>query len=154
MSDMISATIRQHIAATALGLTVVFHGTWARAADASPWDTDSQAGMRLIAGASTRAGVEIKLAPGWKTYWRYPGDSGVPPSFDFSESQNVKSIEVAWPAPHAFTDDSGTSIGYKGSVIFPLRIVRQDPRQPAVIRLKLAYAVCEKFCAPTDAKAE
>ncbi len=156
---MISRALRQPVTAVAFSLAVVCAVTSAQSAEVSPWDSDPRTAMRLIAGTphadgTFRAGVEVKLSPGWKTYWRYPGDSGVPPSFDFSESQNVKSIEVAWPAPHAFTDDSGTSIGYKGSVIFPLRIVRQDPRQPAVIRLKLAYAVCEKFCAPTDAKAE
>jgi DsbC/DsbD-like thiol-disulfide interchange protein len=133
----------------------------ARAADASPWDADSRAGMRLIAGnqahaadAPVRAGVELKLAPGWKTYWRYPGDSGVPPRFDFANSQNVKSLEVAWPAPHRFTDDSGASIGYKNSVIFPLRIVPQDPAKPVLLRLKLDYAVCEKLCVPAEGRAE
>jgi len=151
---MIAATLRQPIATIALGLTVVFHGTWARAADTSPWDADSQARMRLIAGSSMRAGVEIRLSPGWKTYWRYPGDSGVPPRFDFTGSQNVKSVEVAWPAPHAFTDDSGTSIGYKNGVIFPLRIVPDDPKRPVQIRLKLEYGVCEKYCALVNGAAE
>src|SRR5712671_4274365 len=143
---MIAATFRQQFTAMALGLAAAVHGTSALAADASPWDADVQAGMRLIAGTSMRAGVEIRLNPGWKTYWRYPGDSGVPPRFDFAGSQNVKSIEVAWPAPHAFTDDSGTSIGYKNSVIFPLRIAPEDPKRPVQIRVKLEYGVCEKYC--------
>ncbi len=66
--------------------------------------------MRLVAGSaggadrtSLRAGIELRLATGWKTYWRYPGDSGVPPRFDFSKSTNVKSVTVRWPAPHRFT---------------------------------------------------
>ena len=76
-----------------------------------------------------RAGVEIKLQPGWKTYWRYPGDSGVPPVFDFAASDNVKSATVLWPAPVRFADGGGNSIGYKGDVIFPLRIVPRDAGQ-------------------------
>src|SRR2546429_8793312 len=72
----------------------------ALAADASPWDGSDRAAVRLIAGAARteggatvyRAGVEIRLAPGWKTYWRYPGDSGIPPRFDFSKSRNVTSV--------------------------------------------------------------
>src|SRR4051812_49890554 len=72
------------------------------AADASSWDGTERAAVRLIAAAARtdagaiihRAGVEIRLAPGWKTYWRYPGDSGLPPRFDFSQSRNVKSINV------------------------------------------------------------
>jgi DsbC/DsbD-like thiol-disulfide interchange protein len=134
-------------------------GAWA--ADASPWDADARAGVRLIAGGATRAlntplraGVELKLAPGWKTYWRYPGDSGVPPRFDFAGSQNVKSVDVAWPAPHRLTDESGISIGYKGGVVFPLRVVPQNPAKPVLLHLKLDYAVCEKLCVPAEGRAE
>jgi DsbC/DsbD-like thiol-disulfide interchange protein len=159
---MIATTLRQPTRVTLAVVAILsLSPVAARAADASPWDADSRAGMRLIAGnqahaadAPVRAGVELKLAPGWKTYWRYPGDSGVPPRFDFANSQNVKSLEVAWPAPHRFTDDSGASIGYKNSVIFPLRIVPQDPAKPVLLRLKLDYAVCEKLCVPAEGRAE
>jgi DsbC/DsbD-like thiol-disulfide interchange protein len=133
----------------------------ARAADAAPWDGDARASVRLIAGgppqarnAPLRAGVEVKLAPGWKTYWRYPGDSGVPPRFDFAGSHNVKSVTIGWPAPHRFTDESGSSIGYKAEVIFPLRIVPQDPARPVRLHLNLDYAVCEKLCVPAEGRAE
>src|SRR5262249_31521832 len=81
------------------------------AADVSPWDTGKYWAARLIAGnvdgSNLRAGLEIKLDPGWKTYWRYPGDSGVPPVFDFASSENVKSVTVLWPAPQRFPDGSG-----------------------------------------------
>jgi DsbC/DsbD-like thiol-disulfide interchange protein len=125
---------------------------------ASAWNGDSRSAMRLIAGSThgavLRAGVEIKLAPGWKTYWRYPGDSGVPPQFDFSASENVKSADVAWPAPLRFTDAEGSTIGYKDNVILPLRIVPTDASRPVVLKLKLDYAICERLCIPVDAKAE
>ena len=101
-----------------------------RRADASPWDGTQRAAVRLIAGAQRdgvhHAGLEIRLAPGWKTYWRYPGDSGIPPRFDFSNSRNVKSVTVRWPAPQRLTDEGGTSIGYKHDVVFPLDVVAQD----------------------------
>ena len=130
----------------------------ARAADASAWDGDSRAAARLIAaraaGAQLRTGVEIRLAPGWKTYWRYPGDSGVPPRFDFSASNNVKTVTVRWPAPRRFSDSDGNTIGYQDGVIFPLRLEAQDPSKPVTLRLKLDYAVCEKLCIPAEAKAE
>src|SRR5215831_11014656 len=99
-SDMIATTLRQlaRLVAPLIVTIALSSGAWtgAWAADASPWDGDTRAGLRLVAGtrpndASARAGIEIKLAPGWKTYWRYPGDSGVPPRFDFAGSQNVKS---------------------------------------------------------------
>ena len=127
-------------------------------ADASAWDGDQRAAIRLVAGAQRgavhRAGIEIRLAPGWKTYWRYPGDSGVPPRFDFSSSKNVKSVTVRYPAPHRLTDESGTSIGYKGSVVFPLDVVAENAARPVALVLKADYAICEKVCIPAEGKAE
>ncbi len=102
-----------------------------------------------------RAGVEIRLKEGWKTYWRYPGDSGVPPVLDFSKSQNVKAVTVRYPAPTRFSDGGGgNSIGYKGTVILPLHVVPQDASKPVTLNLKLDYAVCEKLCVPAEAKLE
>lgn len=132
----------------------------ARAADASPWSEDTRSGMRLIAGANKsgaaplRAGIEIKLQPGWKTYWRYPGDSGVPPRFDFSGSENVARAAALYPAPHLFADESGNSLGYKDNVIFPVHVSPKDPSKPVTLRLKLDYAVCEKLCIPAEGRAE
>src|ERR1700755_232404 len=133
----------RQIGAVGLGLAAFLVTAHAHATDASAWDGDARSAVRLIAGdtksagdAPLRAGIEIKLAPGWKTYWRYPGDSGVPPRFDFAASQNVKTVTIEWPAPHRFSDDSGITIGYKGDVIFPLRIVPQDTSKPMRLRLK------------------
>lgn len=158
---MITTTLRQLSGPAAVTFLMLALPTAARAAEASPWDADAHAGMRLIAasrsraiGGALRAGVELKLAPDWKTYWRYPGDSGVPPRFDFAGSQNLKSVAVEWPAPHRFNDESGTTIGYKNSVVFPLRVVPQDAGKPVLLRLKLDYAVCEKLCVPAESRAE
>jgi DsbC/DsbD-like thiol-disulfide interchange protein len=135
-------------------------GTPAYAADASSWDGDVRSAIRLIAGgprssdSDVRAGVEIKLGPGWKTYWRYPGDSGVPPRFNFAQSLNVRSVNVLWPAPDHFVDEGGQSIGYKDNVIFPLRIIPEDPTKPVTLRVALDYAVCEKLCVPAKGEAE
>jgi DsbC/DsbD-like thiol-disulfide interchange protein len=134
----------------------------ALAADASPWDGTERAAVRLIAGAAQkvggtavqRAGVQMRLADGWKTYWRYPGDSGVPPRFDFTRSRNVKSVTLRWPAPQRLTDESGTSIGYKHEVVFPLEVIPQDAAKPVELVLAIDYAVCEKLCVPADGKAE
>ncbi|HKA73200.1 MAG TPA: protein-disulfide reductase DsbD domain-containing protein [Xanthobacteraceae bacterium] len=133
----------------------------AQAADASAWDKDMHSALRLIAagaprgGATTfRAGIEIRLDSGWKTYWRYPGDSGVPPRFAFAGSENVKNVTVKWPAPHRFSDDGGQSIGYKEYVILPLVIEPDDANKPVKLRLHVDYAVCAKLCVPAEGKAE
>jgi DsbC/DsbD-like thiol-disulfide interchange protein len=140
--------------------SIVMLGDGARAADESPWADDSRSAIRLIAGANNsgapqmRAGIEIKLQPGWKTYWRYPGDSGVPPRFDLSGSENLKYAKILYPAPHLFHDETGNSLGYKDSVIFPLQVTARQPGKPVRLRLKLEYAVCEKLCIPAEGRAE
>src|SRR5882724_3543347 len=74
-------------------------------AAASPWSAGLGAKMRLVRGAPLGdrdgfgAAIEIALEPGFKTYWRMPGDSGVPPLFDWSGSRNLASIAPAWPVP-------------------------------------------------------
>jgi DsbC/DsbD-like thiol-disulfide interchange protein len=151
----------RQIGAVGLGLAVVMIAARAHAADSSAWDGDAQSAVRLIAGSATsgrdapvRAGIEIRLAPGWKTYWRYPGDSGVPPRFDFAGSTNVEQATVLWPYPHRFEDGNGQSIGYSGGVVFPLQIQAKDSTKPVTLRLKIEYAVCEKLCVPAEASAE
>jgi len=134
----------------------------ASAADASPWDGGLRSAARLIAGAPTneggkrllRGGIEIRLDPGWKTYWRYPGDSGVPPRFSFARSENVESVRLLWPAPTRFGDPGDISIGYVGGVIWPLRILARDPSRPVLLRVDVDYAICLNLCIPADGKAE
>jgi DsbC/DsbD-like thiol-disulfide interchange protein len=132
----------------------------ARAQDTSAWDVETHAAARLIAGAAQksagtrwlRAGVEIRLDRGWKTFWRYPGDSGVPPTLDFAGSENVKSVTVLWPAPERIDDGSGGhSIGYERDVVLPLRILANDATQPASLHVKVGYAVCGNLCIPAEA---
>jgi DsbC/DsbD-like thiol-disulfide interchange protein len=133
----------------------------AQAQDASAWDGEPHGASRLIAGATlnigdqklARAGIEIRLDQGWKTYWRYPGDSGVPPTLDFSGSENVKSVSTLWPAPERFADGGGGySIGYRGDVVLPLQIMPNDATKPSLLHVKLSYAVCGKLCVPAEAQ--
>jgi DsbC/DsbD-like thiol-disulfide interchange protein len=131
----------------------------ARAQDASPWQRDGHSAVRLLAGSRSGAvlmgGVAFALQPGWKTYWRTPGDSGVPPRFDFSKSENVEAVTVLWPAPMQFDDGAGGhSLGYKGQVVLPLRIVAKNADKPVTLRAAINYAVCEKLCIPVEANAE
>jgi len=101
-----------------------------------------------------RAGIQIRLKPGWHTYWRYPGDAGVPPRFDFAGSQNVKAVEILWPAPQRIAEESLVAIGYTGDVTLPLLIVPQNATKPVMLRLKLDYAVCEKLCVPAEGRSD
>src|ERR1700712_5939233 len=98
-----------------LGVTAIFSVACApsgvRAEDPSPWQRDAHSAVRLLAGSRSGAvllgGVAIQLQPGWHTYWRTPGDSGVPPRFDFSKSDNVEAVTILWPAPRQLDDGAG-----------------------------------------------
>ena len=131
----------------------------ARAEDASPWLRDGHSAVRLLAGSRSGAvllgGIAFQLQPGWKTYWRTPGDSGVPPRFDFSKSDNIEAVTVLWPAPAKFDDGAGGhSLGYHDTIVLPLRIVAKNPDKPVTLRADIQYAVCEKICIPVEANAE
>jgi len=131
----------------------------ARAQDASPWQRDVHSAVRLLAGSRSGAvllgGVAFQLQPGWKTYWRTPGDSGVPPRFDFSKSENIEAVTVLWPAPLKFDDGAGGhSMGYHDQIVLPLRIVPKNADKPVTLRADINYAVCEKICIPVQANAE
>jgi DsbC/DsbD-like thiol-disulfide interchange protein len=94
------------------------------------------------------AGVQIDLAEGWKTYWRMPGEAGIAPDFDWSESRNVADVELRWPAPGRYQDASGETIGYAHRVVFPVSVRPRDPSQPVELALQLSYAVCKDICIP------
>src|SRR6201996_7392696 len=131
----------------------------AQAQDASPWQKGSHAAVRLLAGSHSGpvllGGVAFQLQPGWKTYWRTPGDSGVPPRFDFSKSDNVEAVTILWPAPKKFDDGAGgISLGSHDQIGLPLRIVAKNVDKPVTLRAEINYAVCEKLCIPVEANLE
>ena len=132
-------------------------GAHARANEASAWSGPEQGQMRLLAGGvldggKLYAGIEVKLDKGWKTYWRTPGDSGIPPFFDWAGSQNVADVQVRFPAPKRFRDDFGLNIGYKSDVVFPLEITPEDKTKPVSLKLKAQYGVCSNICIPAEAE--
>ena len=96
-------------------------------AAASDWSVTEQASVRLIAavdGVGDRStvpmGIQFRLKPGWKIYWRSPGDAGLPPKADWSGSQNIAGTSVAWPAPERFSVYGLETLGYKREVVLPV----------------------------------
>src|SRR4051812_36096539 len=108
------------------------------------WVTLDAAKVRLVDGGLTQghrlAGVQIELDPGWKTYWRVPGESGVPPAFDWSGSDNLKHAEVFFPAPTRLVDQGGEAIGYEDRVVFPVAVEASDRGKPVALKLDLHFA--------------
>lgn len=102
--------------------------------------------------ATHLAGLGIQMAEGWKTYWRMPGDAGIPPTFDFKGSGNVAAVQVLYPRPTRYSSpETGESIGYSGQVIFPLKVRLKDPAAAAVLRVKITYGLCRDVCIPVEA---
>ena len=126
----------------------------------SPWSEATGARLRLIAPGGPPAadgtlsmGVEIELEPGWKTYWRHPGDAGLPPEIDLSGSSNLLGATIDFPAPRRFVDGDSTSIGYVGSVVLPVHLKPEDPALPVMVDARILYGACKELCVPASATA-
>ena len=127
-------------------------------AAASPWVAGHKSKARLMAGRTPPADgdkllafVEIALEPGWKTYWRTPGDAGgLPPSFDWSKSSNLASADVMFPAPQRFTDKSGNTIGYRDGLVLPVAFTAKAPGEPVSLVVGLQYGICKEVCVPVE----
>lgn len=116
----------------------------------SPEARFQEAAVRLLAERDThgnlRGGIEILLAEGFKTYWKNPGDSGVPPQIDISGSRGIRDLSLKMPLPERFDDGAGgVAFGYKRAVVFPF-VAQADAS--SVLVLKLDFAVCGKLCIP------
>jgi DsbC/DsbD-like thiol-disulfide interchange protein len=123
----------------------------------SGWSPAAQSQLRLLLAAPVAGridgGIEIVLDPGWYTYWRNPGEAGVPPVFDFSGSENVADVKVLYPAPERYDDGSSVSLIYRDEVVFPLVVTPVDATRPVTLNLAARYGVCRDVCIPTDAGA-
>lgn len=94
------------------------------------------------------AALQLTLAPHWKTYWRAPGEAGIPPYFDWSASENLKSVRLHWPAPTVFHLNGMQSVGYFDSLILPIELTPIDPAQPVILRARIDLGVCNEICMP------
>lgn len=94
------------------------------------------------------AALSLVLAPGWKTYWRSPGDAGIPPSFDWGGSENVKSVRIHWPSPEVFHTAGMRSVGYRQTLILPLEVLPVDAGAPLHLAARIDLGVCKDICMP------
>jgi DsbC/DsbD-like thiol-disulfide interchange protein len=93
-------------------------------------------------------GFQLRLAPGWKTYWRAPGDGGIPPRFDWQGSQNVATAAFHWPVPEVFDQNGMRSIGYTNILVLPVELSLGVSNAPAQMRGRVQIGVCENICVP------
>lgn len=125
-------------------------------ASSSAWFETEGGRIRLVTsgGRSEEGTVEgalqIDLKPGWKTYWRDPGDAGVPPTMDISASKNVPSFTMEFPAPRRFDDGFAKWAGYDEPVSFPI-VFRLSPHQIPVVEANVFLGICKTICIPVQA---
>jgi DsbC/DsbD-like thiol-disulfide interchange protein len=169
--DCVTTRNRPRALALTAGLLVYAIGSMALAgaaaaqtsASAGPWVKGFNSTVRLIAGAlppgepggkpKLIAGVELRFADGWKTYWRSPGDDGgLPPSFDWTGSKNLRGAEVRYPVPQRLKGLNGASLGYYTSVIFPVEIEADNASKPVELALSFEFGICREICVPAEAK--
>lgn len=104
-------------------------------------------GWRLPNGEHMAA-LHLRLAPGWKTYWRTPGDAGIPPEFQWRGVRNARAITPQWPAPVVFWQSGMRSIGYKGELVLPLRVTLKDASKDARLGGVVDIGICKDVCMP------
>ncbi|SNY92057.1 Thiol-disulfide interchange protein, contains DsbC and DsbD domains [Cohaesibacter sp. ES.047] len=121
----------------------------------SPWQESLGGRMRLISGGTVdghyKAGLEIVLDAGWKTYWKVPGDSGIPPLIDASGSGNMAKMEIRWPAPVRYKVGTSEMLGFKDAIIFPILVTPDDDGEPVELKINAQLGLCSELCVPIAA---
>ena len=105
------------------------------------WKTDTGTYM---------AALHVRLAPDWMTYWRHPGESGIPPTLDVSRSRNLAGARILWPEPKLYVKAGFASIGYTDEIILPIELTPADPGQPVDLDATLSVGVCADICIPVE----
>ena len=124
----------------------------------SDWSIGDSSKVRLISPYSQNnnkellIGLEYEMDPGWKTYWKSPGDGGFAQNISWENSSNINNLEVLWPTPEKFQILGLTSLGYENNVIFPLKLEINDESQNTFVNLQVNFLICKDICIPGDAR--
>ena len=142
-------------AITLICLLGVLPGSKPAFAAATPWISTDVAQIRLIGSYGNddlKIGLHIRLEPGWKTYWRSPGDSGFPTMVDWSGSANVVKPTLRWPLPKRTVLSGYQSFVYGDEVVLPVSAEVVDRTVPVTVKAAVDYAVCKEVCVPLQAE--
>lgn len=123
---------------------------------ASDWAGDSkETQVRLVSAVAgtgeleeLRLGLQFRMDPGWKIYWRSAGTTGYPPAVDWSQLDGLGEVEFLWPAPTRFKIFGIEAMGYKEEVVFPLNVPLKRPGEAVSPRAQVDYLTCKEICIP------
>lgn len=115
------------------------------------------AALELLPGWRTESGtrmtaLRVLLAPGWKTYWRAPGDSGIPPRFGWDGSHNIAAVAFHWPRPEVYEINGMQSIGYYDELILPIELTPSRAGEPMRVEAAIEFGVCREVCVPMEGR--
>ncbi|PVB63064.1 protein-disulfide reductase DsbD domain-containing protein [Labrenzia sp. 011] len=119
--------------------------------------TEVQGGaVRLIASGPLengqyQAGLEFLLDPGWHTYWRSPGEAGIPPRITLSDADNIGDLEILYPVPEHHDDGFSRSIVYHGGIVLPMQVFPEAAQKPVRLSIDVFFGICNEICVPGDA---
>lgn len=110
-------------------------------------------GWRLADGRHMTA-LRLRLAPGWKTYWRAPGEGGIAPRLSWEGSGNLAEVIEHWPRPAIYHVAGLQSLGFEHELVLPLEIVPRERGRPVVLHATADIGVCERICMPVTLRLE
>ncbi len=139
------------IFALALPILAAFPETSEAQAFETPVNAEILSGWRMADGTHMAA-IQLTLVEGWKTYWRAPGDGGIPPHITWQGSRNLDAVDTKWPTPIVFEENGLRSIGYKNQVIVPVQITPKRVGQNIEVSAKLEIGICKDVCLPETVK--
>ena len=158
LHDMIARRARRWLAFAMLAAGFLAAPAQAAEPHASDWaGINSETKLRLISAAAgtgdleeLRLGLQFRMDPGWKVYWRSAGTTGYPPEVDLSQSTGIEDVEFLWPAPVRFKIFGIEAVGYKDEVVFPLNIRLAQVGETISLRTRVTYLTCKDICIPGD----
>ncbi len=108
----------------------------------------------LVPGKPVWVGLQIRHQPEWHTYWKNPGDSGLPTTVEWQLPPGIEAGEIAWPVPKKIPVGPLANYGYEDTVLLPVPLTVtpafQGSAGDAEIRLKATWLVCKRECIPED----
>ncbi|WP_413229462.1 protein-disulfide reductase DsbD domain-containing protein [Leisingera sp. McT4-56] len=148
--------MRQMLTKSAAAAAALFAAAAAAPANSGSLDGDIVR-IEVLDGGMTPRGthmgaLKITLQPGWKTYWRAPGDAGIPPSFSWRGARNVGALSITWPSPEVFMTSGYRTIGYHDQLVLPVEITPENPGKPVRLKGRMQLGVCKDVCVPAELK--
>lgn len=104
----------------------------------------------LRKGGTVRVGLQLQHAPGWHSYWKNPGDSGLATQLTWTLPSGWSvAQDIAWPLPHRLPVGDMTNFGYEGVLMLPVMMnIAKAPQEGDRLRLDATWLVCNEVCIP------